>query len=157
VWDPVDGLHLNSQRVKMRGFCNHESFAGVGAAIPPRIDLVRIQQMRGVGGNAWRTSHNPPEPALLDVADRLGILVLDENRVLATVNNCPGDSGNPNTTCANGYVPMYRGDVAADTGNLALRDRNHASVVSACAGSWQLFRWTSKAPLSSCDRVHLRD
>ena len=81
VWDPAHGLMLNTEKIKMRGFCNHESFAGVGAAIPPRIDLFRVQQMRGVGGNAWRTSHNPPEPALLDVTDRLGVLVLDENRV----------------------------------------------------------------------------
>jgi beta-galactosidase len=70
-WNPDVGLKLNKQRVKMRGFCNHESFAGVGAAIPPRVDLLRLQQLRGVGGNAWRTSHNPPEPTLLDLADRL--------------------------------------------------------------------------------------
>lgn len=98
TWDSADGLHVNEQRVKMRGFCNHESFAGVGAAIPPRIDLLRVQQMRGVGGNAWRTSHNPPEPALLDVTDRLGVLVLDENRVFATTTNCPGDQNDPNHT-----------------------------------------------------------
>ena len=58
----------------MRGACNHESFTGVGAALPGRVDLLRVQQMRGVGMNAWRTSHNPPEPALLDIADRLGVL-----------------------------------------------------------------------------------
>ena len=75
----------------MRGFCNHESFTGIGAAIPPRVDLFRVQQMRGVGGNAWRTSHNPPEPALLDVADRLGVLVLDENRVRGCSFYCVGE------------------------------------------------------------------
>jgi hypothetical protein len=128
-WSAVDGLHLNEQTIKMRGFCNHESFGGVGAAIPPRIDLLRIQQMRGVGGNAWRTSHNPPEPMLLDIADRLGILVLDENRVFATTSNCPGDFNNVNGSCNHGYVPYYTGDVAAEVGKLALRDRNHASVL----------------------------
>ena len=128
VWDPA-GLLLNTQRIKMRGFCNHESFAGVGAAIPPRIDLFRVQQMRGVGGNAWRTSHNPPEPALLHVTDRLGVIVLDENRVFATATDCPGgDGGDPNNTCTHGYIPMYAGDPAADAGKLALRDRHHASV-----------------------------
>eukprot|EP00038_Savillea_parva_P030026 m.75023 g.75023 ORF g.75023 m.75023 type:complete len:1021 (+) comp8957_c0_seq1:151-3213(+) len=127
-WNPTDGLHVNTQRVKMRGFCNHESFAGVGNAIPPRIDLLRVQQMRGVGGNAWRTSHNPPEPALLDMADRLGILVLDENRVFATTDNCPGNFSDPNGSCARGDVPVYTGSVPADVGRLALRDRNHPSV-----------------------------
>jgi beta-galactosidase/beta-glucuronidase len=119
AWDGERGLVLNEQNVKMRGACNHESFTGVGAALPERIDLLRVQQMRGVGMNAWRTSHNPPEPALLHIADRLGILVLDENRVLATNTNCEG--------CGN--VPGYSGDPAADTGALAVRDRNHASVI----------------------------
>jgi beta-galactosidase/beta-glucuronidase len=97
-----------------------ESFTGVGAALPDRIDLLRVQQMRGVGMNAWRSSHNPPEPVLLDLADRLGILVLDENRVLATDQNCQGSK------CKN--VPAYSGDPAADMGALAKRDRNHPSV-----------------------------
>lgn len=71
--------------------------------------------------NAWRTSHNPPEPVLLDIADRLGIIVLDENRVLATKENCVGPG------CKN--IPTYAGDPAADMGALAARDRNHASVL----------------------------
>lgn len=76
--------------------------------------------MRGVGMNAWRTSHNPPEPVLLDLTDRLGVLVLDENRVLATDQNCQGKG------CKD--VPAYAGDPAADMGALAKRDRNHPSV-----------------------------
>ena len=119
AWDADRGLLLNDQPVKMRGFCNHESWAAVGAALPDRIDLHRVQQMRGVGGNAWRTSHNPPEPVLLAIADRLGLLVLDENRVLATNANCEG--------CSN--VPAYAGDPAEDMFQLARRDRNHASVI----------------------------
>jgi hypothetical protein len=119
VWDPEAGLRVNEQPVKMRGFCNHESFAGVGAALPARVDLLRVQQMRGVGGNAWRTSHNPPEPVLLDLADRLGIAVLDENRVFATSANCPG--------CPD--VPAYSGSPVDDMAALVRRDRTHASVV----------------------------
>jgi hypothetical protein len=44
-WDADTGLAVNSQPVKMRGFCNHESFAGVGAALADRIDLFRVQQV----------------------------------------------------------------------------------------------------------------
>lgn len=119
AWDGERGLVVNEQNVKMRGACNHETYSGVGAAIPDRIDLFRVQQLRGVGMNSWRTSHNPPEPILLDIADRLGILVLDENRVLATNTNCDGCSD----------VPSYAGNPASDVGALALRDRNHASVI----------------------------
>lgn len=120
AFDAERGMFVNEQHVKMRGFCNHESFTGVGSALPDRVDLLRVQQMRGVGGNAWRTSHNPPEEVLLDLADRLGILVLDENRVLATQENCIGPH------CRN--VPTYTGDPAADVGALARRDRTHASI-----------------------------
>ena len=118
-WTGSAGLAVNGQPVKMRGACNHMSFAGVGAAIPDRVDLLRLQQLRGAGGNAWRTSHAPPEPVLLRLTDRLGVLVLDENRVFATVENCEGECN---------YVPSYAGSVPADMANLARRDRNHASV-----------------------------
>ena len=120
AWDAEQGLKVNEQRVKLRGACNHESFTGVGAALPDRVDLLRVQQLRGVGMNAWRTSHSPPEPVLLDLTDRLGVLVLDENRVLATGQNCQGEG------CIN--VPAYAGDPVSDVGALARRDRNHPSV-----------------------------
>ena len=54
VWDADVGLRVNGQPTKLRGWCNHGTFGGVGAAVPDRIDLLRIQQMRGAGGNAWR-------------------------------------------------------------------------------------------------------
>jgi len=120
AWDPEEGLRLNEQPVKPRGACEHESFAGVGAAIPDRVDLYRLQQLRGAGMQALRSSHNPYEPVLLDLADRLGVVVLGENRVLATVGNCGGN-------CK--VVPVYTGDPAADAGAMALRDRNHASIL----------------------------
>ena len=83
LWDASEGFFLNDQPVKHRGFCDHESFASVGMAVPDRINLFRFQSMRGLGGNARRTSHNPPAPNMLDITDRLGIIVLDENRVFA--------------------------------------------------------------------------
>ena len=76
VWSASTGFSLNGAAVKMRGFCNHENFGALGAAMYPRVDLLRVQQLRGVGGNAWRTSHNAPEPWLLDITDRLGVLVM---------------------------------------------------------------------------------
>jgi beta-galactosidase/beta-glucuronidase len=75
--------------------------------------------MRGVGGNAWRTSHNAPEIDLLELADRLGIVLMDENRVFATSTNCPGCPG----------VPSYQGDPVIDMSELVSRDRLHASVL----------------------------
>jgi hypothetical protein len=98
---------------------------------------LRWGQLRGVGGNGWRTSHNPPEVRLLDITDRLGIVVMvsqsvilsgycrrytglqDENRVFATTVTCPGCGG----------APEYHGDPVQDMSDLVARDKLHASVI----------------------------
>ncbi len=56
----------------LTGFCDHESFAAVGMAVPDRVNLFRMQAMRGMGGNSRRMSHNPPAPSLLDLTGELG-------------------------------------------------------------------------------------
>ena len=81
-WDYADGLKTNGKHTKIRGFCNHNDFTGVGMAIPERINLFRVQALRGVGGNAWRMSHNPYRDTLYDTMDRLGVMVWDETRDL---------------------------------------------------------------------------
>jgi hypothetical protein len=65
---PFVPLGLSRSR-KVRGFCNHNSFASVGIALPERVQLYRVQSLRSVGGNGWRMSHNPPAPVLLDLLD----------------------------------------------------------------------------------------
>jgi hypothetical protein len=59
------------KHVKVRGFCDHNNFAGVGMGVPDRVKLFRAQTSRGVGGNGRRMSHNPPEPFILDIYDRV--------------------------------------------------------------------------------------
>ena len=71
------GLHINDDQVKVRGFCDHSNWGGVGNAVPDRINFFRAQMLRSVGGNAWRMAHNPPIPARIDFADRLGVLIMD--------------------------------------------------------------------------------
>ena len=79
-WTADDGFFLNGEHFEWRGFCNHNDFTGVGVAVPERINLFRAQMLKSVGGNSWRMSHNPPIPTLLDILDRLGVVVWDENR-----------------------------------------------------------------------------
>ena len=69
---------------QVRGFCDHTNFAVVGMAVPPRVNLFRAQASRAVGGNGRRTSHNPPDRGLLEIYDRVGITVMDENRTRLT-------------------------------------------------------------------------
>lgn len=67
-------LKLNEKEVHIRGFSHHSDFGGVGGAVPDRINVFRANALRSVGGNWWRTSHNPYRPAVYDILDRTGVL-----------------------------------------------------------------------------------
>ncbi|HKW02342.1 MAG TPA: beta-galactosidase GalA [Vicinamibacterales bacterium] len=81
-FDAETGFSLNGKPVKIKGTCNHQDHAGVGAGLPDRLQYFRIEKLKEMGSNAYRTSHNPPTPELLDACDRLGMLVLDETRMM---------------------------------------------------------------------------
>ena len=78
----IKGLFVNGKYVKVRGMCCHQDHAGVGSALPDYLQYYRIRLLKDMGVNSYRTSHNPPTPELLDACDSLGMLVLDENRLL---------------------------------------------------------------------------
>ena len=80
-FDADRGFLLNGKPLKLKGVNLHQDHAGVGAAIPDALQAWRIKQLKKMGCNAYRASHNPMTPALLDVCDREGILVIDENRL----------------------------------------------------------------------------
>jgi beta-galactosidase len=83
-FDPDHGFFLNGSRLELKGTCNHQDHAGVGVALPDRLQSYRIEKLKAMGSNAYRTSHNPPTPELLDACDRLGMLVLDETRMFSS-------------------------------------------------------------------------
>src|SRR5437762_3696211 len=77
-----NGVFLNRNYIKIKGTNNHQDHAGVGSALPDYLQYYRVRLLKDLGCNAIRTSHNPPTPELLDACDSLGMLVLDENRLL---------------------------------------------------------------------------
>jgi beta-galactosidase len=83
-FDADRGFFLNGERVELKGTCNHQDHAGVGSALPDRLQAYRVERLQAMGSNAYRTSHNPPTPELLDACDRLGMLVLDETRMMSS-------------------------------------------------------------------------
>ena len=83
-FDPKTGFLLNGKRYEIHGTCNHQDHAGVGAAIPDALQEFRVKKLKEFGCNAIRTSHNPPTAELLDACDRLGMLVMDESRLLGS-------------------------------------------------------------------------
>ena len=80
-FDADRGFLLNGQPLKLKGVNMHQDHAGVGAAIPDALQAWRIRQLKQLGCNAYRASHNPATPTLLDICDLEGILVIDENRL----------------------------------------------------------------------------
>ncbi len=77
-----NGVFLNGKHVKLQGVNCHQDHAGVGSALPDYLQHYRIRLLKNMGVNAYRASHNPPAPELLDACDSLGMLVMDENRLL---------------------------------------------------------------------------
>jgi len=114
AFDPTNGFLLNGKHYEIHGTCNHQDHAGVGAAIPDALQEFRVNQLKEFGCNAIRTSHNPPTPELLDACDRLGLLVLDESRLMGS------DSEN-----------MIKWD------DQIRRDRNHPSIAIWCIANEQ--------------------
>ena len=82
AFDQDKGFLLNGKHYELYGTCNHQDHAGVGAAIPDALQEFRVKKLKEFGCNAIRTSHNPPTPELLDACDRLGMLIMDESRLL---------------------------------------------------------------------------
>jgi beta-galactosidase len=82
--DSTNGVFINGQRVEIQGMCNHQDMAGVGSALPDRLQYYRLERLKEMGVSGCRTSHNEPTEQFLDACDQLGMLVLDENRRLGT-------------------------------------------------------------------------
>ena len=83
-WDADKGFFLNGKRVEIKGTCNHQDHAGVGAALPDRLQWYRLAVLKDMGGNAVRTSHNMPTPEWVEACDRLGMMMMCETRLMST-------------------------------------------------------------------------
>lgn len=80
--DARTGFWLNGQNIKLRGTNNHQNHAGLGVALPDEMQVYRLERLKAMGSNAYRSLHNPPTPELLDAAGRLGMLVIDDHRMM---------------------------------------------------------------------------
>lgn len=84
TFDAKEGVKLNGEPFKFKGVNLHLDHAGVGTAVPKELWIYRINKLREIGVNAIRWSHNPASDVALDVCDSLGILCIDENRLMGT-------------------------------------------------------------------------
>ncbi len=83
-WDPDKGFFLNGKSVKIKGTCNHQDHAGVGAALPDQLQRYRIAVLKEMGSNAVRTSHNMPTPEWVEACDQLGMMMMCETRLMSS-------------------------------------------------------------------------
>ena len=112
AFDSDRGFLLNGKVVKLKGVNMHQDHAGVGAGIPDGLQEWRLLQLKKFGCNAYRSSHNPMTPEMIDACDRLGILVIEENR-LTGINK--------------EHIELLE--------RMIRRDRNHPSIILWSAGN----------------------
>ena len=84
LFDADKGFFLNGKPLKIQGTCNHHDHAGVGAALPDRLQSFRLAVLRQMGCNAVRTSHNMPTPEWVEACDRMGVMMMCETRQMSS-------------------------------------------------------------------------
>jgi beta-galactosidase len=123
-FDADKGFLLNGEHVAINGVCNHHDLGALGTAFNLRAAERQLEIMKEMGVNALRTSHNMPAPELLDLCDRMGILVMDESFDCWRKGKTPNDYGHL-------FDDWHARDLRAEVH----RDRNHPSVIQWSIGN----------------------
>ncbi|HAQ21748.1 MAG TPA: glycoside hydrolase family 2 [Prolixibacteraceae bacterium] len=129
-FDAEKGFSLNGKSLKINGVCNHHDLGCLGSAINKRALERQIEILKGMGCNAIRTSHNPPAPELLDLADQMGMIIMDE---AFDMWKKPKNKFDYSTV----WDEMHKKDLQ----DMILRDRNHPSVMIWSIGNEILEQW----------------
>jgi len=129
-FDADKGFFLNGKNLKLKGVCIHHDAGSLGAAVPDKVLERRLRLLKEIGVNAIRTSHNPPDPELLNLCDRLGFLVMDEAFDEFTPSKNKWVTGRNNGVPSRfGYGDMFAQWSVTDAQDLVRRDRNHPSII----------------------------
>ncbi|MBL7968351.1 MAG: DUF4982 domain-containing protein [Prolixibacteraceae bacterium] len=123
-FDPEKGFFLNGKPLKIFGVNNHHDLGALGAAFNVRAAERQLEILKSMGCNAIRMSHNPPAPELLDLCDRMGILVMNEAFDCWAVKKMDFD-----------YHVDWAEWHQRDLEDMVLRDRNHPSVFAWSIGN----------------------
>jgi beta-galactosidase len=118
AFSATNGFTLNGAAVKLNGTCNHHDMGPLGAAVNNRGTQKHLEMLKSMGVNALRTSHNPPAPEMLDMADRMGFLVMDE------AFDCWDQAKNQYD-----YARFFSQWSTTDIGDMVARDRNHPGII----------------------------
>ncbi len=117
-FDPNAGVFVNGEHIELKGVCNHHDLGALGAAFNYRAAQRQLEMLADMGGNAIRTSHNPPAPELLELTDQMGFLLMDETFDVWMRRKTPFDFHLI-------FPDWHEQDLRAHL----RRDRNHPSVI----------------------------
>lgn len=123
-FDATSGFTLNGKNIKLKGGNIHHDNGPLGAVAIDRAEERKIELLKKNGYNAIRLSHNPPSPYLLDVCDRLGMLVINEAFDVWNEMKKPQD-----------YHLYFKEWWKRDIESMVLRDRNHPSIIMWSTGN----------------------
>ncbi len=112
------GFSLNGENIRFKGVCMHHDLGPLGTAVNKAALKRQLTILKEMGCNAIRTSHNPPAPELLELADTMGFLVIDEAFDEWRIPKCK-----------NGYNILFNKWAEKDLRAVIRRDRNHPSVI----------------------------
>jgi len=132
VFDINKGFLLNGKHLKIRGVCDHHDLGALGAAVNRRALERQLEMLKAMGVNGIRTSHNPPAPELLELADQMGFIVMDEAFDMWKKEKTKFD-----------YHLDWDEWHKRDLEDLILRDRNHPSVFIWSIGNELAEQWTN--------------
>ncbi len=149
-FDPNEGFFINGEHILLNGVCDHHDLGALGAALNYRALQRQLEMLADMGCNAIRTSHNPPAPELLELADKMGFLVMDE------MFDCWRRDKTPND-----YHLLFDDWHEQDMRAQVRRDRDHPSVILWSIGNevGEQFTGTNGAALARqlCDIAHDED
>jgi beta-galactosidase len=129
-FDADKGFFLNGHSTKLKGVCLHHDAGCLGSAVPEKVLERRLRRLQDIGVNAIRCSHNPPAPELLDLCDRLGLLVIDEAfDEFTPPKNKWIEGWNVGVPGRFGYGEVFAEWSARDLEDMIRRDRNHPSII----------------------------
>lgn len=129
-FDPDKGFSLNGESMKIKGVCIHHDAGTLGAAVPADVWERRLRNLKDMGANAIRTSHNPQAPVVYDICDRIGLMVMDEISDEWEFPKRKWITGwNHGTPGFDGTYDFFEEWIERDAQDMVLRDRNHPSII----------------------------
>lgn len=141
--DPNSGIYVNNELIKLKGVNQHHDLGALGAAFNTRAAERQLEILREMGCNAIRTSHNPPAPELLELTDRMGILVMDEAFDMWFLKKNPHD-----------FHLIFPEWYEQDLRSMVRRDRNNPSVIMWSYGNEVGEQYTDKAGAAIAKQLH---